>query len=750
MGRGWVLLAVAVGCSSAAPPPPHPEPRDAPPLGDPALDARKKFESRGGMWMPQQLGAHAATLRALGLGMDLKGLSDPLAYPLGAVVSLGGCSASFVSASGLIVTNHHCATPALSFNATKEKNLLETGFLAKSRSEEPSNGPAERVFVTQAFRDVTSEVRAGLEGETDPKRRHDVVEQRQKDLVAACEKDRTSVRCTVESYFGGESFALIELLEIRDVRLVYAPAEGIGNYGGEIDNWRWPRHGGDYTFYRAYVGPDGQPADYDPKNVPYRPRHHLRLAKQPLVAHDLVMVAGYPARTSRLKTAVEVAEAVEWFYPWRIEMCNDYIALLEKLAREDEELDRKGRLTLRQLSNILTNTRGMVDGLVKGGLKGDKERLEGELVAWAESHPEHAGAKGAKQALANIAKHHAHYRSGRDEEAATLEMLQMSRMVASADNIVRMAEERQKPDAERHPSFQERNWKRMQQGERQAQQNYARRLDREKLQLALLRASRLPKEKRPRALGLVLGEEQPTPENIAKRLDAMYAKTKLEDAEERVRLLTKATVAEVKRSRDPFIVLARSLRPILQSFEDLLESFEGELLLERPRYIAAMRAKAGGLLAPDANRTLRVTYGTVRGYRPTESAPLHEPFTSLSGMLKKHRDKEPFDAPDRLVEAARRGPFAPYLHPALREVPVDFLSDCDITGGNSGSATINENGELVGLAFDGNYEAMASDWIFMPDVTRAIHVDMRYALWIMDRVDGADHLLEEMGHRPAL
>ena len=258
------------------------------------------------MWMPNQITAHAAKLKELGLALDPAALADPTSGVLSAVVSLGGCSASFVSADGLVATNHHCATGALQHNSTPAQNLLEQGFLAKTRAEEKNNGPQARMFVTRAVTDVTPKVTDGIAKLGDDQQRFKTIEKRQKELVAACEKGRAGLRCSVASFYEGAQHFLVEQLEIRDVRLVWAPPAGVGNYGGEIDNWRWPRHTGDVSFFRAYVGKDGQPADYSPDNVPYHPPHFLRIAKEPLRESDLVFVAGYPARTSSLKTRAEV------------------------------------------------------------------------------------------------------------------------------------------------------------------------------------------------------------------------------------------------------------------------------------------------------------------------------------------------------------------------------------------------------------------------------------------------------------
>jgi hypothetical protein len=736
------IPALALACGPPAPPNDSPQPKPPPP---PTSTTKMVFENPGGMWTPQQLADHAEVLKKLGLELDAAALTDPMKHPLGAVVWLGGCSASFVSPDGLIITNHHCATGALQFNSNKESNLLENGFLAKTREEEKSNGPSARVYVTQAFRDVTKTIRAGLAEEKDDLARYEIVEQREKDLVGECEKGREDLRCSVVSYFGGEQYMLIEQLEIRDVRLVHAPARGIGNFGGEIDNWRWPRHTGDYSFFRAYVGPDGKPADFARENVPYRPADHLKLASTPLGKGDMVFVAGYPARTTRLRTSAEVKEAVDWYYPRRLKLTNDYIALLEDLAKQDEELAIKGQRLLRGLSNVRTNTQGMIDGLNKGGLAQQKKQEEQALRAWIAKHPKHA--RGAA-AMDNLAKHYAKYRAKREADAAMWEIMFMSKILSAADTIVHMAEERPKPDAERDPRFQERNHKRLAQAQRHAQRTYDRRLDKALLTLALYRAGQLPKKDQPKIVGLILGEKKPTKKNIEAALAPMYDKTQLESVDRRVELLEKASTAALKKSKDPFIALALKLRPLVQASDDRADAYAGATMMDRPAFAAALRASRGGILAPDANSTLRITYGTVRGYRPKPDAEPYEPFTKLSGMVKKQTGKDPFDAPEDLIAKAKSGPYEPYVHEPIGEVPVDFLADLDITGGNSGSPTLNARGELVGLAFDGNYEAMASDWVFIPEITRSIHVDIRYVLWIMDYVEDADHLLKEMGLEP--
>lgn len=744
-------LALLAGCTDKPAATPPSAPPAAPSASAPAQAAeaaRPSFENPGGMWLPKQLEAHLDTLKKLGLELDPKKLSDPMAYPLGAVVSLGGCSASFVSPEGLIVTNHHCVTGALGYNSTPEQNLLKNGYLAKTRAEEKWNGPTARVYVTQSFTDVTDFVRAGLDKIADDKKRQEAIESREKELVAKCEK-QPNVRCDLASYFGGGQYLLIEKLEIKDVRLVYAPHEGVGNFGGEIDNWRWPRHGGDFAFLRAYVGRDGKPAEHSPDNVPYQPRLHLRLAERGLGPGDLVFVAGYPGRTMRLSTAEETAEAVEWFYPKRIRLFEDYLALIEKVGKEDPDAAIKARPTERGLANALTYTKGSLEGLTKGGAAELRKKREAELEKWIAADPERQKRFG--DVLPRLAKHFAERKKHRELSYALSEVERMSSLVGAAHTIARLAEERVKPDAARKPEYQERNWQRLEQEQQALEKRYSRKLDSAMLKLALARIAKHSDDNaKKRVLPVFLGKAEPTEKNIETAVERLYKETKLEDTKVRLELLKKAKTAELAASKDPFVRLAMALGPLFKERDERADAELGALALIRPLYVAALREHAPAPLAPDANGTLRVTYGTVRGYRPTPEAPLHAPFTTAKEMAAKATGKEPFDAPPRLVELAKSGKNGPYADAKLGGLPVDFLADLDITGGNSGSPTLNARGELVGLAFDGNYEAMASDWVFLPEITRSIHVDLRYMTWVMDAVDGADHLLREMGKRPAL
>ncbi len=328
-----------------------------------------------------------------------------------------------------------------------------------------------------------------------------------------------------------------------------------------------------------------------------------------------------------------------------------------------------------------------------------------------------------------------------------------SALFSNARSFVRWAEERTKPDADRKPGYQDRDMPRALAGQKQFVKSFDKTLDREAFRLGLVRASKLPEAERP-WLATLLG----TPKGakideaaIDKALDGFYRDTKLEDEKLRTDLLQKGTMKDLQGTKDPFVQASLRLWPWIKAEEKRLDARTGELMVLTPMYVDALKEALGGALAPDANSTLRVTYGTVRSLRPESNAKADWPFTTASQLVPKVTNKDPFNPPQKLVDLMKAKKFGPYGDATLDgDLPIDYLTDLDITGGNSGSATLNDKGELVGLAFDGNKEGLASDAVFNPKTTRAIHVDARYMAWTMDAVDGADHLLTEMGIKPSL
>ncbi|MFO1495119.1 MAG: S46 family peptidase [Lysobacterales bacterium] len=697
-----------------------------------------------GMWQPHQLPAIEADLRKAGIAVDPKQLTDLTRYPMNAIISLGGfCTASFVSPMGLIVTNHHCAYGSIQFNSTAERNLLADGFLAQTLGEELKGEPTLRVYVTESITEVTDQVRGELSAMDTGRKRYDAIDRKQKALVAECEAT-PGYRCDVYVFHGGAQYFLVKQMEIRDVRLVYAPAEAIGKFGGDIDNWIWPRHTGDFAYYRAYVGPDGKPADYSESNVPYRPKAHLKVQPAGVQEGDFTMVAGYPGRTNRYRLSEEVGDAISWQYPTLIERYGKILALIDEHTKDRPDAAIKYASLVAAFNNGLKNFQGNLDGFAKIDAVGAKAAEEKAILEWARAHDQAAGVAGFEALKAQLAE--ARTRRERDQ---LMQLVSSTALYASARDLYRLSVEREKPNAEREFGFQERDEPRIQGRLMQMDRRFDSTVDRAILTYVLGLYLELPKENRVPELDrwIAAGDGEPTPASLARQLDGLYT-SQLIDPEKRMQWFKQDRKA-IEAAKDPALQWAVAMLPAALRIEDQIKTYGGEETRNRPAWMAARIAYAkaqGQEVYPDANNSLRVTFGNVKGYTPRDGI-VYEPFTDLDGILEKHTGEDPFDATEKQLKAIRSKQYGPYA--VNGSVPVNFLADLDITGGNSGSPILNARAELVGLAFDGNYESISSGWVFNPQLTRMIGADVRYMLWIMDAVDGAHRLLEEMGVKPA-
>lgn len=693
-----------------------------------------------GMWMPQQVPQLSEQLRKAGLQLDPKQFADLTGDPMGAIVSLGGCSASFVSPQGLVVTNHHCAYGSLQYNSTPERDLITNGFLAQSLSEEVPAAAGSRIFVTTGIEDVTAKITGNIGPKVSDAERARLVERRIKEMVGECEKGG-GVRCRVSSFFEGDQYLKLTQMEIRDVRLVYAPARGVGEYGGETDNWMWPRHTGDFSFYRAYVGRDGKPADYSKENVPYQPKHFLKVATTDLDPGDLVIVAGYPGRTYRYRTAAEVESMLEFTYPNSIRYSEEIMRILEEQGKGKRDVQIRNASRIKGIANGYKNNQGMVEGLRSSGLVETRRKGEQELAAWIAADP--ARVKKYGNVLQELDRLEQQKRATRQRDVVTSWIYRSSPMLSQANSVYRLSLERPKKDLDRREGYQERDWNRIRESAQRTQRTIEPGSDRAGLRFFLLEATKLPEGQRIAAVDQALAAtgETTAEKQVEKFLDRLYGNTKTASLDERLKMLGEST-AQLEARNDSMIDFAASLAKLSLANEKRDDATAGAMLRIRPRYFEALREMKGGLLYPDANGTLRVTFGTVIGYTPRD-AVAYAPQTTLKGVIEKDTGVEPFDSPKALLEAAKTS-VAGYVDPELADVPVNYLSTVDTTGGNSGSATLNAKGELCGLLFDGTYEGMAGDYFVDEATSRSIHADSQYMLWVMDAVDGAHNLLREM------
>lgn len=694
-----------------------------------------------GMWQPHQLPAMSDELKAKGLEIDADSISKLTEFPMSAIISLGGCSASFVSPKGLVVTNHHCAYGSILHNSTPENNLLEDGFLAGSFSEELPASPGSRVYVTEKVTDVTGLVLASVNSKSGNDY-YLAVEQTEKALIAECEDD-DGHRCQVYSFHGGLEYFLIKQMEIRDVRLVYNPSVSIGKYGGDIDNWMWPRHTGDFAFYRAYVGPDGSPAEFGEDNVPYEPSSFLKVSAKGVSEGDFVMVTGYPGRTNRYRTANEVANQFEWAYPKGKVLRERLMEIIKSTAVDGSDERIKYQSLLAGLANYAKNFTSMIESYKKSSILADREDRELKLATWIGQDPKRKERYGGTleeldQLVVEGQRH--------KERDLVMGYMGYTTMLPMARRLFRLANENLLKDLDREPGYQQRDLTRFRAGLERVDRRYAPTVDRAMLFEMLKRYAQLPLDERFADFDEIFAINEILDEaSLNEILADAYAQSELDDLPTRLAWMNKS-IDDFRESTDFFIRVAVAMYDTQMREEQKRKDLAGRFMKVRPRYMEAIIAfnrDQGVPIYADANSSLRVAVGHVKGYSPKDGL-LAEPFTRLEGILAKNTGLEPFDSPQEQLELIQEKRYGDFYLKSIDSVPVNFLSTLDSTGGNSGSPTLNGRAELVGLLFDGVYESIIADWGYDPTTNRSIQVDSRYMLWVMKYLDKADRLLNEM------
>ncbi len=696
-----------------------------------------------GMWQPHQLAQIKDKLKAAGLKLDPEKMADLNQFPMNAIVSLGGCSASFLSEQGLVITNHHCAYGSIQHNSTEENNLLVNGFVAKTMEQEPQASPSARVYVTESLTDVTKDIKSSIPKGAEGVDYFNAIDKREKELVAECEASQ-DYRCNVYSFHGGAEYFLIKQLAIRDVRLVYAPPSNIGKFGGDTDNWMWPRHTGDWSFYRAYVNKDGQPADFSTDNVPFKPKAFLKVNANGVEKDDYVMVLGYPGRTNRYRTDVEVESTFTNVYPTSKRLREEFIDVIKANSEDGSEARIKYESTIAGLANYAKNYGSMIESFNKGDMLDRKKQLTADLTKWINSDKKRKAKYG--NAIDNLAALIIESNKTQDGDIV-MGYLTRSTMMRVAKGLYRLAHEKQKPNVERRQGFQERDMKRFGQYMAVVNKRFDETVEKALFMHFVKEYAQLPVDQRNATFDAFFNLQNGLDlDKVAAQIESMYANTELTNTDVRLAWMEKS-VDEFKASNDPFIQYAVSQFDNDMIEEEKEKAIGGKLQQARPAYMEAMIAfkkSRNEAVYADANSSLRITYGNVKGYSPQDGITA-TPFTTLEGMLAKYvPGDDEFDLFDNIRTAIKDKKYGPYKKEALGSVPVNYLTTLDITGGNSGSATLNANGEFVGLIFDGVYESIIGDWDYDPTYNRSIHVSVPYMLWVMEYIDGANNIIDEM------
>jgi hypothetical protein len=684
-------------------------------------------------------GLDRLNLAGAGLQLDAAQIYNPDGVSLvDAIVKVGGCSGSFVSGRGLILTNHHCVFGAVAGASTPEHDFLEKGFLAASMEEE-IRAEGMTVRITRSYRDVTSEIRAIADTIADPVRRSRAASRKMKEISTAAERAHPGTDASVSEMSPGRRYVLFEYDLIRDVRLVYVPPRSIGEFGGEEENWRWPRHTGDFSFVRAYVAPDGTPAEYSPVNIPYTSRRVLKIQPAGAAVEEPVFLLGYPARTYRHRTSSFLAYEEQVRMPY----VRDWYAYQIQAMKDMSATDPSAALTLapriKSLSNTMKNYSGKLHGLHRLDLVGrwrrEEHQLQQFILADEDRKREYATVLDEIRALYQETEYAAPY-------DFTLEYLRSSVPLDLAVALYEAAFEIQKPDLDRMSAYMESNRDATLQSLILKLHRYQADADSTILREMLLRASKLPVDARIYPLD-ALAARPDAADTIGAFIHLAFGRTIVLNESTLIRLFGMPP-EKLDSLRDPLLDVAAVLYPLYQSGRQTDQERNAKLTELRARLLEVKQQYSGDRFIPDANRTLRLTYGRVRGYSPADGL-VALPRTTVRGLIDKSTGSAPFNTPSDVKRLWQQRMFGSFADPALQDVPVCVLYNLDTSGGNSGSAVLNARGELVGLNFDRTYDATINDFAWSEEYSRSIGVDIRYILWMTGVVSGAGHLLQEMG-----
>lgn len=677
--------------------------------------------------------------RAAGLELEPEDIYNPAGGGLCRAVVRVGASGSFVSKDGLIVTNHHVAFGAVQKQSTAEIDLIRDGFYAASREEElPAIG--YNVWVTLSAEDVTGRVLADISDDMDDFLRYQTMDKAIKEIIAEAEKEG-DIKCRVAHMFGGKQFILYRQFKIRDVRIVYVPPASIGEYGGDIDNWMWPRHTGDFSFLRAYVAPDGGSAEYSEENVPYHPEVFLPISTSGLKDGDFAMIIGFPGGTSRYASSYQIDELVSHSYPTWIKTCEDILKIIEELSADDPEIEVRLASRSKGLNNSLKNSLGMLEGFQGWNLLEKKLEAEAGLSAFVAGSPDlNRRYSGVLSGLDSL---YQEKQLTRDKDRV-LGMLGWPDHVDAAFTIYRWALERTKDDMERERGYQDRDSISTREWLEDVQINLVPEYDRALLRYFLQQALALPEGHRITSIDetIAAAEGSDSESRLEAWLEYAFANTKMGELEDRMKMFN-MSVEELEALNDPFIEFAKATYAEREDYRNRSKKLKGASNRLEPKLISAYAEWKQDELYPDANGTMRINFGVTKGYSPREGVD-YDCFTTVAGVLKKETGEDPFIVPDELKQARTTGSTSAYVHDPIKDVPVNFLTTNDATGGNSGSPVIDGKGGLVGLLFDCNYEGIAADYLFNSEVTRSISVDIRYVLYVIDEVYHLDALLDEL------
>ena len=686
-----------------------------------------------GMWLPSLISQRIEDMQAKGFRLTAEDIYSINSASLkDAVVLFGrGCTGELISDEGLLLTNHHCGYSQIQKHSSVEHDYLRDGFWAMNRDEELPNEGLTVSFL-ERMEDVTDAVLQGYSPEMTESQRDSVIKANSGKLVEKATAEGNGLRATVETLYYGNQYFLFLYREYSDVRLVGAPPSSVGKFGGDTDNWMWPRHTGDFSIFRIYADKDNNPAPYSEDNVPYRPKRHFRISLGGVQEGDFTFVYGFPGRTQEYLMSEGVRYISEVSDPHRIALRTMRLDIQKKYMDAGQAVRIQYSSKNAGVANSWKKWQGEVKGIRKMGTVGKKQEYEKAFMGWARG-TEYEGVVERLDSLYGLLEPYSYATDYYGETAYSVELVRFalgynkklteSMLSSSTDRIAELRKEMKKMAADFY-------------------KDYFIPIDRESF-VAVMEAfdRNVTDDFKPEYFKESL-TRYGTMEAWADSLwnGSVFADSlKLKKATDSLRLLSEDPAVKFGDAFDDWY--KKEIRPVTKRLNSEIT------LLNRDYMRGQMEFSPDRVFYPDANLTLRVAYGSVQGYSPADGI-YYKPVSTLEGIMEKD-NPEIFDynIPQRLREIHAAKDYGPYTVTDSKgniTVPVCFIATNHTSGGNSGSPVINADGDLIGINFDRVWEGTMSDIVFDPDLCRNISLDIRYVLFIIDKVAGAGHLLEEM------
>lgn len=694
-----------------------------------------------GMWMLPQLQDNLyESLTGQGLQIsreELYSKTEPSIHRAVARINVGGAGAgtgSFVSDKGLLLTNHHIAYEAISAAGAPQENLLENGFYADEPEYEIPI-PEYTLHIPIEQEDITEKVYSKIDKNLAYRKKARKIEEVKHRIIEEYTEDKPDLFVEINPIWSGNRYILSSYQIIRDVRLVYAPEESIGNFGGDIDNWMWPRHTGDYAFLRAYVDQNGSAAPYQSENRPYRPEYVLPVSNSELQAGDFTLTLGYPGSTYRHESSYAFHFYETRQLPSLEKAFQAYLDGLETASDENAEFARESAAERASIANSLKYYNGIRKGFARHEITEKKREFDKQFRQWVKA--DSLRELRYSRVLPQLEQSYSIADQTGDLLYLSFYALQFSKILKAAmlfDDLYENGTSDYTGEKRRM----------LYNSLRRFQQSFVPQAEQRILKDLLFAMAELPQDRRPLIFYRFFDARSPDElkEELGLFLDRRFSNSIITDTTAAAEFIFPEESATQTTPPDSLYLISKDIHVMFeQSRENYIRHFT-YLLPAQQRYAEGVLEMSGDRMNyADANFTLRLSAGEIMGYSPADGV-FHRPFTTFGGMLAKNSGKSPFRLPDKVLNYK---PDPAHPRPAgVSNMALNFLSTNDITGGNSGSPVLNKHGELIGLVFDGNIEGIISDYYYVPDLTRTLSVDIRFILFMMGEIDHTDRLLNEL------